>query len=156
MNSDQQYAVCAGSPLRLGAMRHRGGVNFSLNVRGTETVEVLLYREGEEEPFQAVAFRRITGPDRFTPHMCPLRRMCQLNTTTGSTGGMRRSVREGLPSFSEIGRTEAFRCGLDPEYTPKTEPLGLRYRDCIFYKVHVRGFTNGENAGVRHPVPLPV
>lgn len=152
MNSDQQYAVCAGSPLRLGAMRHRGGVNFSLNVRGTETVEALLYREGEEEPFQAVAFPedyrtgQIYAAHVSVPENVSIEYNYRINGVE-CTDPYARVFRR----FQKSDGTEAFRCGLDPEYTPKTEPLGLRYRDCIFYKVHVRGFTNGENAGVRHP-----
>ena len=58
MNSDRQYEVTAGSPIRLGVLRHRGGVNFSLNVRGKEKVEILLYRKDEDEPLQDLPFRQ--------------------------------------------------------------------------------------------------
>ena len=50
----EAYPVRRGTPMRLGVFRNARGVNFSLNVKGNEKVEVLLFHPGEPEPFQVV------------------------------------------------------------------------------------------------------
>jgi isoamylase len=152
MNSDRQYEVSAGSPIRFGVLRHRGGVNFSLNVRGKETVEILLYRKDEDEPFQTVTLpEEYKTGQVYAAHIAiPKNDRVEYNyridgrVTADPYARVFRRVRDGK------GR-ETFRCGIDPEYTPKTDPIGLWYRDCVFYKAHVKGFTAGEHSGVRHP-----
>lgn len=152
MNSDRQYEVSAGSPIRLGVLRHRGGVNFSLNVRGKETVEILLYRPDEEKPFQIIAL-----PDDYktgqvyAAHVAiPKNDRVEYNYRIDGRVTADPYTRV-FRYFRDSEGHRVFRCGIDPEYTPKTDPVGLRYRDCVFYKVHVKGFTAGEHSGVRHP-----
>lgn len=152
MNSDRQYEFSAGSPLRLGVVRHRGGVNFSLNVQGKEQVEVVLYRKDEEEPFQVIKLPDDykTGQVYAVHVEIPENDRVEYNyridgrlTADPYTRVLRR--------FRGADGKEQFRCGIDPEYKPKTDPIALRYRDTVFYKLHVRGFTMGEHSGVRHP-----
>ncbi|MGI6118264.1 MAG: hypothetical protein ACOYBC_07710, partial [Bilifractor sp.] len=151
-SSHEQYKVSTGSPMRLGAFCRRDGVNFSLNVRNTEKVELLLYEENEENPFQVIEFinEYKTGQVYAVHVELPKNLKIEYNyridgkITPDPYTRVFRRYKDGRGRFK-------FRCGIDPEYIPKTEQIGLRYRDCIFYKTHVRGFTMGEHSGVRHP-----
>ncbi len=152
MNSDRQYEVTAGSPIRLGVRRHRGGVNFSLNVRGKEKVEILLYRKDEDEPFQIVALPDAYKTGQVYAAHIAIPKTDRIEYNYRIDGHILADpYARVFRRFRDQKGNEAFRCGVDPEYMPKTDPVGLWFRDCVFYKAHVKGFTAGEHAGVRHP-----
>ena len=148
----EAYAVRRGTPMRLGVFRNNRGVNFSLNVKGNEKVEVLLYHPGGEVPFQVIQMldENKTGLVDAVHVSLPLRLKFEY---TYRIDGV-----EMPDPFARVLRkrvladgTEQIRCVIDPDFMTETQPLEILYKDMVCYKIHVRGFTKGEGSGVRHP-----
>ena len=146
------YACSAGTPLRLGAYRRPKGVNFSINVRGNEHVEVLLYEPGATEPFQVIDMSDDykTGLVDAVYVEIPPEDVVEYNYRIDGVVTPDPCARIVRTATGADGKEE-LRCGIEQGYVNETEPLVLRYRDNVFYKLHVRGFTAGEGSGVRHP-----
>ena len=152
MKKAENYPVRRGTPLRMGVSRNRRGVNFSLNVKGNEKVEVLLYHPGEPEPFQIVEMLDQNKTGLVDAVHVSLPRDFKFEYTYRVNGVETPDpFARVLHRYPGKGKEEAIRCSVDPEYTVETEPLEHLYRDTVCYKIHVKGFTSGKGSGVRHP-----
>ena len=151
-NGKESYPVRRGTPMRLGVFRNSRGVNFSLNVKGDEKVEVLLYHPDAEEPFQIVQMLDENKTGLVDAVHVALPRSLKFEYMYRIDG-----VEKADPFARVLRRhisadgTEQIRCVIEPDFTTETQPLEILYKDTVCYKLHVRGFTKGEGSGVRHP-----
>ncbi|MBR0398410.1 MAG: Type II secretory pathway, pullulanase PulA and related glycosidase [Eubacterium sp.] len=148
----ESYPVRRGTPMRLGVFRNIRGVNFSLNVKGNEKVEVLLYHPGAAEPFQVVQMLDENKTGLVDAVHVALPRSLKFEYTYRIDG-----IEKADPFARVLRRhrsadgTEQVRCVIEPEFTTETQPLEILYKDTVCYKIHVKGFTKGDGSGVRHP-----
>ena len=157
--TSRQWIASSCEFRRLGAWAEQDGITFSAAVPSEDTVNLILYRKGEEEPQQEIPFPRqhYTGcvrtmkvegisPDEVEYNfrvgeqvtVDPAARLVRGRKTFGDRSPRgEHQVRGGFPD-------EKFDWGKDQC------PLEIPYEDVVAYHLHVRGFTKQKNSRVRH------
>jgi glycogen operon protein len=159
-----------GSPLPLGATAVRDGINFAIFSRDATSAVLVLYREGESQPFVEVPydarFNRtgdiwhglVRGLDpgfrygyRFdrqpnvNPHMHRFDpKIVLLDPCAKAISGHAGWAWEKSEAFNDrrgILVSDDFDWGAD-------QPLNIKLSETIIYEMHVRGFTRHPSAGV--------
>ncbi len=143
MQERGKIEVLAGNPDRLGVTRKHGGYNFAVSVPGGVPAELLLYRGRSQKPE-----KRIPLPEKDRIGQISAVRISDLEPGeweySYQIGEKRmadpyaRILRKITGKKAEAGE---YRGVLDAPAGASVPPLHIPYEDCVFYKLHVRGFT---------------
>lgn len=148
-----QWAMKKGDPTKLGATRVGRGYNFAVKAKDEESLELLFYKNGKEEPEQILAipdsyrtgnivsvfvekenlsayeYRYRQGEETF---LDPCVRMVSNPYTFGQKQDSREVRGKVLEGLSVIPSKES-----------------IPFEEMLIYKVHVRGYTMQKNSRVR-------
>lgn len=168
---DHQYNIRPGAALPFGASIREGGVNFSIYSRRATGCTLVLFHEGDVEPFLEIpipdTYRlgdvfavfvegldpahieygyRMHGPDEASLQFDP--QAILLDPYAKAVGG--RGIwgkRFDLENpFQHRGRIVDDKFDWDGD-----KPLATPIEDIIIYEMHVRGFTRHPSSGIQHP-----
>ena len=179
-SSSPVFTTSAGLPLPLGPTQRPEGVNFALFSRNAETVSLVFFHTGKEEPVAAIALDphinrtgdiwhilvhgfdtslrygyRLTGP--FDPwgegHRFSGDHLLIDPYAKALTGGSDWGVpycRTGL--CTPLSTFQRRGCIVDNDFDWEGDrPLNIPLQESIIYELHVRGFTRHSSSGVSHP-----
>ncbi len=143
MQESGKIEVTAGDPERLGVFRTHGGYNFAVSVPGGVPAELLLYRGRGQKPEKVIPL-----PEEERAGQISAVRVKGLEA-----GSWEYSYRIGgritADPYARVVRkisgkkagAGVYRGVLSSPAAAAEPALEIPYEDCIFYKVHVRGFT---------------
>ncbi|MFZ5775894.1 MAG: glycogen debranching protein GlgX [Thermodesulfobacteriota bacterium] len=174
------FPTSAGLPLPLGPTLRPEGVNFALFSRHAQTVSLVLFRSGHEEPVAEIPLDpnlnrtgdiwhilihgydtslrygyRLTGP--FDPwgegHWFKSEHLLIDPYAKALTGGSDWGVpycRSGL--CGPLSTFQRRGCIVDNNFDWEGDrPLNIPLQESVIYELHVRGFTRHDSSGVSHP-----
>ncbi|MCC6095014.1 MAG: Type II secretory pathway, pullulanase PulA and related glycosidase [Eubacterium sp.] len=157
MAAKTEFKVTPSDPERLGmysfrADEARDGNLFACTIPEGSQAELLLYHAGDALPCQIIPLEEKDRVGNAGAVFVEMEHSGDYEYNYRIDGKIMpdpyaRAVR--TVQNQETGARE-YRCSMCVYDRPKTEPLGIPYEDCIFYKLHVRGFTKGR-PGIRHP-----
>ena len=147
------FTVFPGDPFVPGVTKTDKGIQFTIAVPYGEA-ELLLYREGEKEPFQTVSLpeNERTGTVSSVTVALPEDETFAYAYRIGGKITTDPCTEEYLPH--EAGSLKAGRGRIPVTVSASTKPLSVRLEDMLVYKLHVRGFTLNRPRGIRHPGPF--
>ena len=145
------YEVSPASPLIAGVFRREGETIFVFTAPENAEVELCLFREGACDPFQVILMTEeyrtgsvyaaaVSLPEEET--IIYLYRVDGVYVTDPYSTMLHR-VKSG---------DRTMLCSVVPgPGKAVTSPLQTAFSDCIFYKLHVRGFSMLRKRGIKHP-----
>ena len=174
------FVINRGFPRPLGATVAEDGVNFSLFSRHATSVSLVLFRPGQEEPFEEIQFDlrhhrtgdiwhmqladlpldtlygyRVDGP--YDPvgkghHFTPEHVLID-PYAKAVAGGETWGEPQPTECVEDIRRCWRRRCRIvaDDFDWEGDRPLNIPLQDSIIYELPVRGFTQDPSSGVAHP-----
>jgi glycogen operon protein len=171
------FRIARGHCRPFGASVTPAGVNFAVFSRHAESVNLVLFQPGREEPVAEIPFDPATnrtgdvwhlfvhglGPDTlygyrvhgpFAPksgHRFNPRVVLHDPYAKAISGGHRWGVRDVPLGQSHGHLTRRSRVVTDDFDWQDDAPPGTALADTIVYELHVRGFTRHPSSGVRHP-----
>lgn len=143
-----ELRIEAGDPEKLGVCFTKNGINFAFAVPGNLSAELFLYQGGDVQPTYVIPL----------PEEERVGCVSAVFVRGLSFGGgfweysYRVAGRELADPYGRLAglQEEGPRCLLIQPTKAGSSPLDLPYEDCIFYKLHVRGFTRHRASKVRH------
>ena len=149
---DETFRVYPGDPMRDGVRRDGSRVCFTMRVPEDKNLELLLYKKNETTPAREIPYpasNRIGNISSVSIYVDPEYAWYNYRVDGEIVPDPYAvsAVRYSIPGTEQTG----WLCAIPTDYTAETEPLQIPMADCIFYKLHVRGYTMKKPAGVRHP-----
>ncbi len=165
---DLEYRIGRVFPFGATLTEH-GGVNFSIFSREATGCTLVLFHEGEEEPFAEIPF-----PEDFRIGDVYTMMVFGLDIETTEYGYRMEGVYapeqglyfdsskvlldpyarlvSGRPVWGEAEEHALRGKILQADFDWQGDrPLRIPQKDLVIYELHVRAFTNGKNSGVRYP-----
>lgn len=143
-----------GDPLKMGCEKTGRSYNFSFS-EACDTVSLLLYDSRGTLKYRVDMDERFKTGNVFSCRLSgvPLDKVLYCYEVNGEkridpyaktvTDCEWFGITKEQPVYLSRVALDAFDWGMDA-------PLNLPYEDCIFYKLHVRGFTKSRTSGVKH------
>lgn len=151
MNTNKYFNVSPGSCMQLGAYRDENGVNFSLYLEDGIEGELIIYRKGDDLPLQIIPLENDSRIGFVNALYLNIPGDFEFEYNYSIDGSICPDpFAKSICIHEYEDGTEELRCSLLPAITMKTVPLKINYSDSIFYKLHVKGFTQGITPPVKN------
>ncbi|MGN0362637.1 MAG: Type II secretory pathway, pullulanase PulA and related glycosidase [Bilifractor sp.] len=157
MAAKTEFKVTPSDPERLGmygfrADQVKSGNLFACTIPDGEKADLLLYHIGDTAPCQTIPLEEKDRIGDVSAVFVEMEHSGDYEYNYRIEGNIvpdpyARAVRTVINP--ENGEKE-YRCSMRGYDRPQTEPLCIPYEDCVFYKLHVRGFTKGRT-GIKNP-----
>lgn len=133
LEQKQAYQFRPGNPAQMGATINKKGINFSIEIEGNQEASLLLYKKGQEEPWEiSIDDSMRTGEvgsifvENIDEKKCEYAYKIDGEIKRDPYGCLIRENRCGLAKIERIA---------------KKKNAFIPFEDLILYKLHVRGFT---------------
>ena len=145
------YEVAPASPLIAGVFRREGETVFVFTAPENARVELCLFHENDCEPFQVILMTEEYQTGSVYAAAVSLPEHEKLTYLYRVDGVY---VTDPYSTALHPVNTEESRmlCSVIPgPVKAATSPLKIPFEDCIFYKLHVRGFSKQKKRGLKNP-----
>ena len=151
-DSGETFRVYPGDPMRDGVRRDGPRVCFTMRVPENRELVLLLYRDDDTTPSRAIPYPasdRIGNVSSVSIYVNPDETWYNYSVD-GQIIPDPCAVSVKRATDPVTGEKHLY-CAIPSDYTADTDPLYIPEADSVYYKLNVRGFTRGRQAGVRHP-----
>lgn len=145
------YPVTAASPLICGVFRKEEKTVFAFTAPENAEVELCLFVNEEKEPFQVICMTDDFRTGSVYAAAVAIPQDLQITYLYRVDGVYFTDPYSSALKPVHTGKQVILRSAVPGPVKAETSPLQTAFEECVFYKLHVRGFSMRKRGGMRFP-----
>ena len=149
--NDRKYTVSPASPLIPGVFRKEKETVFVFSASENAAVDLCLFHGEEKEPFQVIPMTEKFRTGSVCAAAVGLPEKEKITYLYRLDGTFITDPYSTALTPVRTGKQTVLRSEVPDPVKAETSAVQIPYEDCVFYKLHVRGFSMKKKNGVKHP-----